>query len=232
MRIFTPHREIPFAGHPSIGSAHAAIESGWADPSRGRLVQECGAGQLPIDIDIATGRRRLFVQAPGAAPVAHEIEDERTLLALLGDLPLGPLPPVLMAGGRRWWLAEVASEAALRHWRPEVAAIAALARGSDALGLCLFARSGTGEYDLCVRAFPCAIGIDEDPASGAANSLLAAWIARREPGGPLAHGFSVSQGREIGRDARLELRIGAGGRIAVGGEVQTVISGHLHWDGG
>ena len=73
----------------------------------------------------------------------------------------------------------------------------------DSLGLCVFARSAHADYELVVRAFPAGVGIVEDPASGAANGLIAAWIALREPHGALARGYRVSQGREIGRDASI-----------------------------
>src|SRR5438105_9597407 len=66
LRIFTPRQELPFAGHPTIGSAHAAIEAGWATPHEGRLVQECAAGILPIRIEDSHGVRRLFIRAPAA----------------------------------------------------------------------------------------------------------------------------------------------------------------------
>jgi PhzF family phenazine biosynthesis protein len=82
-----------------------------------------------------------------------------------------------------------------------------------------------------VRAFPAGVGIVEDPASGAANGLIAAWIALREPEGALAHGYRVSQGREMGRDASILLQIdqGAQPRVWVGGTTRTMIRGHVDW---
>jgi PhzF family phenazine biosynthesis protein len=223
LRIFTPHREIAFAGHPSIGSAHVALESGFASARDGRLVQECLSGNLPIEQD----GHALFVQAP-AARVLGGGSDIR-LYQLLDGLALGPLPPVLVEGGRRWWMAELSDVAALRAWQPDHAGIAALARATDALGLCVFARSNDPAFELVVRAFPGGVGIIEDPASGAANGLIAAYIASAEPNGTLARGYRVSQGREIGRDARIAVRIAADG-VWVGGETRTVISGALRWD--
>src|SRR3546814_8906854 len=65
VRIFTPHAEIPFAGHPSIGSAHAALECGLATPRDGLLWQECGAGVLPIRVEGDGASRELLPQSPG-----------------------------------------------------------------------------------------------------------------------------------------------------------------------
>lgn len=229
VRIFTPSREIPFAGHPSLGTAHAVLESGLVPADAGQLTQECGAGLLRIAIEHDGGKRRLFVEAPPAQVVEAGEDSQRQLRALLSQLAPGMLAPVLVSGGRKWWLAEVDGEAALRAWQPDHRAIAELALATDSLGLCLFARSQCPHYELAVRAFPCAIGIDEDPASGAANSLLAHYLRHAQPDGPLAHGYRVSQGRELGRDALLELRIDDAGGIQVGGQVQTVIRGQIAW---
>jgi len=227
LRIFTPSKEIPFAGHPTIGSAHAVLESGIARAVDGQLIQECGAGLLPIRVEERTPRR-LFVRAPAANVLREGDADEPLLRALLDGMHLGALPPAFVEGGRRWWVAEFADEAAVRAWQPDHAAIARLAHASDSLGLCVFARCGAATYDLVVRAFPAGVGIVEDPASGAANGLVAAWIAQREPAGPLARGYRVSQGREMGRDASLLIRIEGGG-VWVGGTTATVVGGTVSW---
>ena len=231
LRIFTPDREIPFAGHPTIGSAHAVLEAGLAVPRDGRLFQQCGAGLLPIRVEGEGPARQLFVQAPDARVLREGAEREPLLQRVLVDVELGRLPPAFIEGGRRWWVAELAEEQALRQWRPDHAAIAALAKSSDCLGLCVFARSASAGHDLAVRARPAGVGIVEDPASGAANGLIAAWIALREPEGALAHGYRVSQGREMGRDASILLQIdqGAQPRVWVGGTTRTVIRGHVDW---
>ncbi|HEY8683252.1 MAG TPA: PhzF family phenazine biosynthesis protein, partial [Rhodanobacter sp.] len=99
---------------------------------------------------------------------------------------------------------------------------------SDSMGLCAFARADGSDDQLVVRAFPAGVGIVEDPASGAANGLIAAYIAHAEPDGELARGYQVSQGREIGHDARLIVHID-GASIWVGGRSRIVIDGTLDW---
>lgn len=228
LRIFTPDREIPFAGHPTVGSAHAVLEAGVATARDGMLVQECGAGLLPIRVERDdAGERLLFVQAPAARVLREGLDGEPRLQNVLEGQALGALPPAFVEGGRRWWVAEFADEAALRAWQPDHASIGALAKASDSLGLCVFARSTQSDCDLVVRAFPAGVGIVEDPASGAANGLIAAWIALREPRGSLAKGYRVSQGREIGRDASIVIRVEADQAVWVGGRTHTIISGHL-----
>jgi PhzF family phenazine biosynthesis protein len=229
LRIFTPQREIPFAGHPTIGSAHAVIECGIATPRAGDLVQQCGAGLLPIRVEGDGVARELFVQAPAARILREDPRDEPLLDVALGDRARGALPPVFVEGGRRWWIAEIADERSLREWKPDHAAIGALARATDSLGLCAFARSDSRTDEIVVRAFPSGVGIVEDPASGAANGLVAAWIAKAEPNGPLARGYRVSQGREIGHDAAIGIRID-GDRIWVGGRTQTIVAGRVRWE--
>lgn len=237
VRIFTPHKEIPFAGHPSIGSAHAALECGLAEPRDGLLWQECGAGVLPIRLAGSGATRELLLQSPGERVLATGRDAHALLPAALTGIDLGQLPPALVDGGRRWWLAEVADEASLRAWQPDHAAIGALAQASDSMGLCAFARDrrmslagdASGDHRLVVRAFPAGVGIVEDPASGAANGLIAAYIAHAEPHGALARGYTVSQGREIGHDARLVVQIDDDA-IWVGGRSHTVIDGTLDWN--
>ncbi|MBA8884827.1 PhzF family phenazine biosynthesis protein [Dokdonella fugitiva] len=228
LRIFTPDKEIPFAGHPTVGSAHAVLESGIARATGGRLVQECGAGLLPIRVEDEDAGRRLLVRAPAAHVLRVGAEGEPLLRDVLGRVRLGALPPAFVEGGRRWWVAEFLDEDEVRAWRPDHAAIARLARASDSLGLCVFARCNGDGHELVVRAFPAGVGIVEDPASGAANGLIAAWIAQREPAGPLARGYRVSQGREIGRDASLRVRI-EGADVWVGGATTTVVRGEVDW---
>jgi len=229
LRIFTPSREIPFAGHPTVGSAHVVLETSLAQARSGMLMQECGAGVLPIRVGGQETDRRLLVRAPDAHIVEPGTQDLDRLRAALGDVPLGTLPPALIEGGRRWWVAEFADEAAIRSWRPDHAAIGELARTSDCLGLCVFARTAAPGHELVVRAFPAGVGIVEDPASGAANGLIAAWIAGCEPEGPLAGGYRVSQGREMGHDAEIDVRIERDGGIWVGGRATIVVSGSVDW---
>jgi PhzF family phenazine biosynthesis protein len=229
VRIFTPQKEIPFAGHPSIGSAHAALACGLVEARDGLLWQECGAGVLPIRVEGDGAGRELLLQSPGERVLDTGAAAHPLLPAALAGIELGTLPPALVDGGRRWWLAEVADEASLRAWQPDHAAIGALAQASDSMGLCAFARSGHPDYQLVVRALPAGVGIVEDPASGAANGLIAAYIAHAEPHGALARGYQVSQGREIGHDARLIVRID-GTSIWVGGRSHTVVDGTLDWD--
>jgi predicted PhzF superfamily epimerase YddE/YHI9 len=97
------------------------------------------------------------------------------------------------------------------------------------MGLCVFARCAGRDYDLVVRALVGQPAQVEDAASGAANATLAAYLF--ESGAlPHANGrYTVSQGREVGHDARLELRVDANGEVWSGGQVQTVVRGELDW---
>ncbi|MEO8669755.1 MAG: PhzF family phenazine biosynthesis protein [Tahibacter sp.] len=227
LRIFTPTREIAFAGHPSVGSAHAALQAGVAQLRDGTLVQECAAGLLTVRSETESGIQRLFVEAPQARVL--DTPGGLALDAILGASARGRLAPVLVEGGRRWWIAEFADETGVRTYNADYAAIRKLALDSDSLGLCIFARCNNADYDLVVRAFPAGVGIVEDPASGAANGLIAAWLHASEPQGPLARGYRVSQGREIGHDAHIVTRIDANATVWVGGRSHTVVNGSAHW---
>jgi PhzF family phenazine biosynthesis protein len=235
LRIFSPSKEIPFAGHPTVGSAHAVLETGFAPlNAQGCLVQECQAGLLKIQADYQNAARELYVAAPAAKVLRSGLDAHPTLANILQPVGIGQLPPAFVDGGRRWWVAEISSEAALRNWKPDHASIGLLAKSTESMGLCAYARSSDPNYQLVVRAFPAGVGIIEDPASGAANGLLAAFLYQSEPDSALARGYTVSQGREIGHDAKLKIRFEASNDrnvVWVGGQTQTVIDGLLRWPG-
>ena len=232
IRIFSPRREVPFAGHPSVGTAHAVLDAGLATPRDGLLVQDGIAGKLPLKVVGAGAARTVAVRTPRARVQDIASPGDARLRAALAGLQLGALPPVLMDGGRRWWLAELADEAHLRAMQPDWDAIAALAEATDSMGLFVYARSSDPVYYFAVRAFVGAPARFEDAASGAANATLAAWLAERgalpgEPGGF----YRVSQGREVGHDAIIELQVDAEGEVWSGGRAVAVVTGGLDWPG-
>lgn len=229
VRIFTTQKEIAFAGHPSIGSAHAVLAAGFARPRGDVLVQECQAGCLPIRRQGDGERTSLSVRVPRSRIVRYADENDTLLWKILAADAVGATMPALVEGGRRWWLAELADENAVRLFQPDTLAITALAANTQSLGLCIFARSGLADHDLAVRAFPLGVGITEDPASGAANAAIAAFLDEAKALAGLGKRYRVSQGREIGRDATLLLHIDDDHEVWVGGESRTVIEGRFAW---
>ena len=227
LRIFTARQEIAFAGHPSIGSAYAALALGLLPrPAAGELLQECLAGLLPLRCD---AEDLLSVRVPRSRRVSPPEGLEAKLRAALGDRLPGETAPALVEGGRRWWLAELRDEQQVRAMQPDDAAILALAKASDSLGLCVFARTPSQPTGLVVRAFPMGVGLREDPASGAANAAIAAFLDEVGALGDLGRRFGVSQGREMGRDARLMLDIDPQGQVWVGGQCHLVVDGNVRW---
>lgn len=229
IRIFSPRREVPFAGHPSVGTAHAVLEAGLAVPRAGLLVQQGIAGLLPLRVAGSGAARSIAVRTPRARVMEIADAADPRLVDVLHGLPLGTLPPALLDGGRRWWLAELADEAALRAAIPDWEAIGVLAERTGSMGLCVFARSADPIYYLAVRAWVGAPARFEDAASGAANATLAAWLASQNalPG---ATGFyRISQGREVGHDAIIELQVDDDGEVWSGGRVRSVVGGHIDW---
>ncbi|HVR80849.1 MAG TPA: PhzF family phenazine biosynthesis protein [Luteimonas sp.] len=229
LRIFSPRREVPFAGHPSVGTAHAVLEAGLAVPRDGLLVQEGIVGLLPLAVHGERDARTIAVRTPKARVMEIADATDPRLVDALRGLSLGILPPALVDGGRRWWLAELADETALRAAAPNWDAIGVLAECTESMGLCVFARSNDPIYYLAVRAWVGAPAQFEDAASGAANATLAAWLAS-QGALPGTDGFyRISQGREVGHDAIIELQVDDQGEVWSGGRVRTVVSGRIDW---
>ena len=229
MRIFTPRQELPFAGHPSVGAAWAALDSGLAQAKEGLLVQECAAGLLPIRIEQRSATRFLHVRAPRAQEVETGSVHAEALASALRGLPPGKLAPALWNNGPSWWLVELADSAAVREMQPDLHAIAALTIASNAVGLAVFGRADGQDHDLAVRAYCPADGIPEDPVTGSANASIAALLyhAGALPGADKR--YIASQGREIGRDGRVEVRVDHENEVWIGGQVQAVIRGSVDW---
>jgi PhzF family phenazine biosynthesis protein len=229
LRIFSPRREVPFAGHPSVGSAHVALAAGLCEVKDGLLVQDGIAGKLPLRVT-GTGRQRtIAVRTPHTQVLEIASPDDMRLRPALAGLPLGALPPALVEGGRRWWLVEMASEDALRAASPDWAAIGKLAQDTESMGVCVFARSHDPVYYLAVRAWVGAPAQFEDAASGAANATLAAFLASQDALPGTGGFYRISQGREVGHDAIIELTVDAEGEVWSGGRTCTVVEGHIDW---
>ena len=229
LRMFSPKKEVPFAGHPSVGTAHAVLEAGLAEPRAGLLLQEGVAGLLPLRVDMDAGVRRIAIRTPRAQLVETAEARGARLAEALDWLPAGELPPALMDGGRRWWLAEARDEASLRSALPDWESIAALARATASMGVLAFARCHGQDYQVAARAFVGGPALFEDAASGAANATLAAWLALRDALPGSGGHYQVSQGREVGHDARLHMQVDTDGEVWAGGQVVSVVRGTIDW---
>lgn len=223
-RIFTPRQELPFAGHPSVGAAWAVLDQHLAQDRDGSLVQECAAGLLPARID---DDGSVHVRAPRAREIAAGDADA-LLSAATADLPCGDLPPALWNNGPGWWLVQLQDGAAVRAAAPDLTAIAALTHATGAVGLALFGAATDGDHDLVVRAFCPADNIPEDPVTGSANACIAAALHAAGRWPRAGARYVASQGRELGRDGRIEVVVDDG-EIWIGGRVQAVIRGSFAW---
>lgn len=228
IRIFTPGSELPFAGHPSVGAAWVAVEHRLAMPRDGRLVQQCAAGLLPVSVDRTDDRLHVAVRSPRARSVE---EWANPLPGGLASIAAPGRPVALWDNGPRWWLVEAASSSQVRGFAPDFAGIAAWTNATRATGVAIFAPEAGDGHDLVVRAF-CpgdAVNVPEDPVTGSANASIAALLhsQARLPGS--GGRYVASQGRELGRDGKVQVRVDADGEAWIGGEVRQVIEGHVDW---
>lgn len=229
IRIFTPASELPFAGHPSVGSAHAVLEVGLAQARNGELVQECAAGLLPMRVQGEGANRIISVRAPRGKHMPTSDAAKGLLPSALQGMRLGELPPALINNGPLWWCVQLADEAAVRTLQPAQADIAALNRATHSVGLAVFAKADAGAYQLVVRAFCPADNIPEDPVTGSANAAIAAYLQQCGALAGVGNPYTASQGRELGRDGFVQVRVDEAGEVWIGGKTQTVVSGSLGW---
>src|SRR5438093_8081995 len=209
LRIFTPRHELPFAGHPTIGSAHAAIESGFVG-KKSRLSQECGAGVLEISVDDG----KIFVKSPEA-----RIADVRRPLPYASKLLRIDVGPV-------WIVGEIADAKALAALNPDMAALSAFSLDHEASGVTLFAPSGEKDSAIHVRSFAPAHGIAEDPVCGSGNISVAAYLRQTNGAKRFGERYVARQGMQLGRDGRVFMRIDEDG-IRLGGQAVTCVEGTL-----
>jgi PhzF family phenazine biosynthesis protein len=225
LRIFTPRRELPFAGHPTIGSAHAVLEAGVARPVDGLLRQECLAGVLPIRVD----RNRLMVRAPEARAVRDRAVDPDRLGAALGAAAVGT--PLAIDVGPVWIVAELADPPTLAALAPDLSAVARLSTDVGATGgVTVFVR-GDATRPVVVRSFAPAAGVPEDPVCGSGNAAVGAYLGFTGLVARTGTRYRASQGREVGRDGFVDVAIDEGGRtVEIGGTALTVVDGAIDLD--
>jgi PhzF family phenazine biosynthesis protein len=227
VRIFTPRQELPFAGHPSIGTAHAVLEGGLAWLDEGGMVQECAAGLLPVAVEDGPDGQRIEIEAPPARLAEPVAGDAELLGAALGATPLATPAPRVVSNGPHWWVAGYASAAEVRALNPDMGALAALTLARGAVGVAVYGAEDQGPAALAVRCFCPADGIPEDPVTGSGNAAIAAFLAAA--GQLPAARYLASQGRELGRDGQVWLRVD-GERVRLGGQAVTVIDGMIRID--
>ena len=216
VRIFTPRAELPFAGHPTLGTAHAVLEAGIAQPRGGKLVQECAVGL----VDVTVGETKLSFRLPRYA--AGEADDATRIVNAIGGAAVVKGTPQTLDVGPRWVIAEMISTDAVAHLEPDLAALADYDRRHGTTGLTVFAADDAGTL---VRSFAPADGIAEDPVCGSGNGAVAAY---RLLAGQIGDGdrYIASQGLQVGRDGYVHVRID-GTDVHVGGQCVTCIDGSL-----
>lgn len=212
VRIFTPGGELPFAGHPTLGSCQAWLLAGGQPKQPGEVVQQCGVGHVRVRRE---GRRLAF-----AAPPCRMSEVPPELLAqVLSALGLaaGQLRLARWLDNGPHWLGLLLDQAdTVRALQPDHAALKSLAK----VGVIAPQKQGT-DTDFEVRGFVAPIGVDEDPVTGSLNASLAQWLVGE---GLAPTRYVAAQGSQLGRAGRVHVAQD-GETFWIGGDVATVIQG-------
>lgn len=217
LRIFTPAEELPFAGHPTLGSAHAWLRAGGVPAQEDHLVQECGLGLVELRTDQGT----LSFRAPDFLRFG-EVEEETLgrAVAALGVEPGRFVRAAWIDNGPGWLGIQVSSAAEVLGLRPDFAAMQGLEVG--VIGPHAEKERERVGADHEVRAFCPGLLVPEDPVTGSLNAGFALWLTRA---GHLPPEYVVRQGTALGRDGRVRVRTADDGGVWVGGTTTTVVEG-------
>ena len=228
LRIFSPTGELPFAGHPTVGSAHAVLESGILPPESRSLRQECLAGVLPLTVDGKGADRRIFVRVPEAKLLRDCGETAEAISAALGAEVVSSPAPMAIDIGPVWLVVHMEDVESVRGLEPDMAAVAKLSRDLGVVGVNVFGISSGDGPAVHVRTFAPAAGIPEDPVCGSGNATVAAYLSETGMLKDIGDEYVASQGAEMGRDGEVFVRVLDGGRgIEIGGRSVTVIDGQI-----
>lgn len=216
LRIFTPGGELPFAGHPTLGSCHAWLAAGGQPGHAGAIVQQCTVGL--VRIRRAEGGRLAF-----AAPPSRRTEVEPGLLspvvAALGIAPSCVRAAQWLDNGPQWLTLLLDDAAAVLALEPDHAALKSLPKvgvaGPHAPG---------AECAFEVRAFAAAIGIAEDPVTGSLNASLAQWLIAEGIAPPR---YVAAQGTRLDRAGRVHIEQQRDGVTWVGGATRSIVDGRV-----
>jgi PhzF family phenazine biosynthesis protein len=244
VRIFTPGGELPFAGHPTLGTCHAWLQAGGKARDPAFVVQECAVGLVRIRRDSTDGQ--LAFAAPPLKRSAPEPEALASIVAALGLkaeqvraaqlLDNGPVWLGLLLDNVETVMELTPDHGALERLKAKVGAAAIHARpGSTPLigrvnrEAQAFASASPGKDkvllpDLEVRAFAAGVGIPEDPVTGSLNASLAQWLMAD---GYLPDHYLASQGVSMGRAGEVYLSRDTSGQVWVGGLSVTCIDGRV-----
>ncbi|MGE8165333.1 PhzF family phenazine biosynthesis protein [Paraburkholderia sp. NPDC080076] len=229
LRIFTPRSELPFAGHPTLGSAHAILEAGRVAPRRiGRLIQECGIGLIELTIEARSEGRELTFRLPPAKLEPLHTTDMAKLERILGCKVDLKTAPGIVNVGAIWIVVQMIDAASVLDLRPDLPRLAELERRLGVTGLTVFgAREHGDDAAIEVRTFAPSCGVEEDPVCGSGNGSVAVFQWQRGLLPPGGADYVAAQGRCVGRDGRVKVSVDANGVVSVGGSCVTSVEGSL-----
>jgi PhzF family phenazine biosynthesis protein len=214
LRIFTPGGELPFAGHPTLGTAHVWLERGRGRPGAPqRLVQECDAGLIEV-------RRRAGLLAFAAPPTRRSGDIEEEYLDRIVDA-FGIDRRQVVAhqwvdNGPGWAVVRLATADEVLALQPDLSRIPAAMVG--AIG----AYPDGSEHAFELRTFAPGAGVAEDPVCGSMNASVAQWLART---GAVSGSYRVAQGRRLHRAGEIMITADPDGTVWVGGHTRTLFEG-------
>lgn len=228
VRIFTPQSELPFAGHPTLGTAHAAIEGGMVTPKDGKLVQECRMGLVGLTVAGEGAQRTITLDLPNTRTRVLDAAEIAEMEVVLGAPVEHAPPPRVIDVGPKWITALMKDAAVVRAVKPDLVRMPAFEKKVGGTGVVIFGRHPNGGAAAVeVRAFAPSDGVPEDPVCGSGNGCVAVFIRDSELIDAIGRRYAASQGFCVGRDGRISVDIAADGAVKLGGHCVTVVDGSI-----
>lgn len=234
-RIFTPRRELPFAGHPTIAAVHAVIEDGrlFNGQTPSGVLQECGIGIVPVIVEKRTGGLFFLMTQPVPQWFGTNIE-KKDCVEMLGcrHNDLSDLPPDIVSTGVKWLIVPLKNVNAVKTLKPNMARIEQICTEAGAAGITTFCFGGEHDgHAIHARTFAPGEGVLEDPVCGSGQGCIAAYIARYGLISGRQFEYLAEQGLEIQRPGsvtvKAQLSEGRNWVIQVGGQAVTVLEGEM-----
>ena len=229
VRIFTPTAELPFAGHPTLGVAHAILESGTCSARNAQLVQECGVGLVKLKVsDHGPTGRSIFFDLPVATFKTLSAQETGAVSNILGIPRSSIICSEWVSVGPSFIVVQLPTAGQTLQLQPKLDELHEFSKSMGIVGFVVFGpHIDRSDATIESRSFFPILGINEDPVCGSGNGAIAAFIHKTGQTQDFGRSYVSAQGLMVGRAGRISVNIGSDGAVQIGGKSITCLDGSI-----